>query len=599
MPAQKALTVLAAAVTALFIVGAVGAAGSGARISVGSPANVSKQAGYNSEGTIAVNPTDPTKLFAAFNNTGSTDQWARSTDSGATWTTSGTGVGIAGTCCDNVAEWDRFGNLYLVNINAGLDAVPLSLSVNNGALFTPLWTFGTGSVGQPTVKAGPDSVWVTWNDNGTIEASGSIVTGLGNVTSFSAPQAALGSDLDGGCQFGDIAVGPAGQVVDVCQTDTEIKAWRDTDGIGGSGFTGPVDVTSTNVDKSDAITPQPNRAIDAEANLAYDLTIGPHAGRLYMVYTDEIPDESNNTDIFIRHSDDNGATWSPAVKVNDDATTSAQFLPVVSVDPTSGNVFVSFLDARNDPNNQKTEYWGAISKDGGNTFDANVQLSNGQSQAAWDGNPGEYGGYSGNDYFGSKAYGIWPDNSNTTGDNPDGAQSHFDMYTAQVSVPNPPTIRSFSPSKGASGTTVTIKGSAMTGATAVQFHGLDAFSFTVTSDSQISAIVPVGATTGPISVTNPGGTGTSTKIFTVQLPKAPKVTKLTPASGPVGTTVVIKGTGLFGASAVTFNGTPAQSYTVNSAKQITAVVAVGTTTGFVVVTAPGGNSPAKKRFTVT
>jgi hypothetical protein len=398
---------------------------------VGNPSNVSKQSGYNGEGTIAVNPTDGTKLFAGFNNTSSGNQWARSTDSGTTWTAAGAGIGSS--CCDNVAEWDRFGNLYLTNINSALNSVPLYLSTDNGANFSLLTTIGTGSVDQPTLKAGPNTLWVVWDVSNGVAARGATISGLGsgNIGAFSAPEIAPNS---GGCQFGDVAVSPAGAVVDVCQTDTQIKAYTDADGLGANGFGNAVVATSTNVDRFDAITPQPNRTIDSEGNLAYDLSNGPHAGRLYLVYTDETPDESNNTDIFIRHSDNDGATWSSPVKVNDDNTTEAQFFPVVTVDPTSGNVFVSFLDARNDPNNLKTEYWGAISEDGGATFEANVKLSQGQSAAANDGNPNEYGDYSGNDFANGKGYAIWPDNSNSTGDNPDGTNHNFDMYAGNLST---------------------------------------------------------------------------------------------------------------------------------------------------------------------
>src|SRR6187399_2061460 len=88
---------------------------SGAAFSAASyaPANASKQSGYNGEGTIAVDPTDPTKVFAGFNNSSTDSQWARSSDGGATWSPAGTGIG--GSCCDNVAEWDGYGNLYLTN----------------------------------------------------------------------------------------------------------------------------------------------------------------------------------------------------------------------------------------------------------------------------------------------------------------------------------------------------------------------------------------------------------------------------------------------------------------------------------------------------
>ncbi|MGH2576895.1 MAG: IPT/TIG domain-containing protein, partial [Actinomycetota bacterium] len=64
------------------------------------------------------------------------------------------------------------------------------------------------------------------------------------------------------------------------------------------------------------------------------------------------------------------------------------------------------------------------------------------------------------------------------------------------------------------GTAVTITGTAFTGATAVRFGGVRA-SFVVNSATQITATVPVGAVTGKISITTPGGTGTSAMTFTV------------------------------------------------------------------------------------
>jgi large repetitive protein len=82
-----------------------------------------------------------------------------------------------------------------------------------------------------------------------------------------------------------------------------------------------------------------------------------------------------------------------------------------------------------------------------------------------------------------------------------------------VTVPAP-TISSFSPTSGRTGTAVTITGTAFTGATVVRFGGVRA-SFVINSATQITATVPVGAVTGKISVTTPGGTGTSAMNFTV------------------------------------------------------------------------------------
>lgn len=88
--------------------------------------------------------------------------------------------------------------------------------------------------------------------------------------------------------------------------------------------------------------------------------------------------------------------------------------------------------------------------------------------------------------------------------------------TVNGSTVFPPTISSFSPTSGPIGTSVTLTGTNFTSATTVAFNGIAA-SFTVVSDTQITTSVPNGATTGPISVINPAGTGTSTTNFTVTI----------------------------------------------------------------------------------
>jgi len=60
-----------------------------------------------------------------------------------------------------------------------------------------------------------------------------------------------------------------------------------------------------------------------------------------------------------------------------------------------------------------------------------------------------------------------------------------------------------------------ILGNTLSGTTSVTFNGVAA-TFTVPSDTYISATVPVGATTGPVVVTAPTGTLTSNKNFVVR-----------------------------------------------------------------------------------
>ncbi len=77
-----------------------------------------------------------------------------------------------------------------------------------------------------------------------------------------------------------------------------------------------------------------------------------------------------------------------------------------------------------------------------------------------------------------------------------------------------PTVSSFTPTSGTIGAVVTVNGSGFTGATAVLFNGV-ASKYTVNSDVKITATVPTGVSTGPISVTAGGVTGRSTSNFTV------------------------------------------------------------------------------------
>jgi len=77
-----------------------------------------------------------------------------------------------------------------------------------------------------------------------------------------------------------------------------------------------------------------------------------------------------------------------------------------------------------------------------------------------------------------------------------------------------PTYKSFTPPSGPVGTVVTFHGTGLTQTTKVTIDKISA-SFTVVSDSEISATVPAGAATGKIAVTTKGGSATSSTSFTV------------------------------------------------------------------------------------
>ncbi len=89
------------------------------------------------------------------------------------------------------------------------------------------------------------------------------------------------------------------------------------------------------------------------------------------------------------------------------------------------------------------------------------------------------------------------------------------VLSASPAMASTPTISGFTPAAGLVGSSVTITGTSLTGATAVNFNGTSATFTANSAGTSVTATVPNGATNGPISVTTPGGTATSTTNFTV------------------------------------------------------------------------------------
>jgi YVTN family beta-propeller protein len=176
------------------------------------------------------------------------------------------------------------------------------------------------------------------------------------------------------------------------------------------------------------------------------------------------------------------------------------------------------------------------------------------------------------------------------------------LGVAELDVPviSPPTVSSISPASGpeAGGTSATITGTNFTGATAVDFGSTPATSFTVNSDTSITAVAPPG-TDGVVDVTVTNPAGTSPAVTADQytyLEPAPTITNVNPNNGALagGTSVTITGTDFLGATAVDFGSTPATSFTVNSDTSITAVAPAASSVGTVdiTVTTAAGTSSA-------
>ena len=177
------------------------------------------------------------------------------------------------------------------------------------------------------------------------------------------------------------------------------------------------------------------------------------------------------------------------------------------------------------------------------------------------------------------------------------AQVNLDIGTSEcgTTVPPTPAVSAITPTKGAEtgATSVTITGTGFLGTSDVKFGSTSATSYTINSLTSITAVAPAGTGTVDVRVVNPAGTSANTAADDFTYVPKPVITAINPTRGPTagGTSVTITGTNLTGTTAVTFGGTAATSFNVDSATQITAVAPAKTAGQIDVrVTSVGGQS---------
>ena len=149
-----------------------------------------------------------------------------------------------------------------------------------------------------------------------------------------------------------------------------------------------------------------------------------------------------------------------------------------------------------------------------------------------------------------------------------------------------PAITAVNPSTAAGGAAVTLKGANFTGATSVLFGGIPAASYTIVSDTVITAVVGTGAG-GNVTVTGPKGTGIYQGFI---FAGPPVITSFLPTSAAAGTTVTITGFNFDYLEGVSFGGVQAVSYTLVSSDTVTAVVGQGGSGNAFLVTSYGNAS---------
>jgi hypothetical protein len=375
---------------------------------LGHPQNFTWLASYND---IASGPYGPLQPIVA---TG--PGFGTQLDSGST-----TGGNSTTTLNDTSKSWtpNQFAG-DLVAITSGIGQHQAALITSNTATqltITPTWgitpdydPITPSNTSQYAIGTKIGSLWLGFEyTNGNPDAFGAPVYGFGlgspSVGSF-GPEITLPSQSHTYITVSGFAVGPAGQIMTTWLTQKygngeqppKARIFTATaSGLIDTQFNDPISppehpAALVNLPMDGTTIPAESPGImDAAPHVAYDNDpASSHYGRAYLVY-DDVPDSviqlyPNDVNIYAKYSDANGlvypdgtGSWSAANgenPVNDDGGHTSQFWPQLAVDPITGNLALTWYDARVDPaNNTLVSLYGAVSTDGANTFSSNQRIS--------------------------------------------------------------------------------------------------------------------------------------------------------------------------------------------------------------------------------
>ncbi len=422
--------------------------------------NVSNLVGNESEVSIAINPTDPRNMVIVGHSPNAVAMNTFFTlDGGQTWTLVALGAAADGQAncqrTDPTVAFDANGNVYAgyftFNCATPTRILFVARSTDGGQTYpqiTAAVTDLTGNLdkeilgtGRDPVNAAQQNVYVAYRLDVGADVQIHVTTSTDGGATFPTDVIINDNSIAGNdfSSFGMPAVGPGGELYVVWDDFSnnpgfsQIMVDRSFDA--GVTWGTDVQIATTGVTRNNAnglspgptvryhIPAQPDRGILAVPSIAVDRTGGPHNGRIYVTYTVVGAGGAFDTDVVLRFSDDDAATWSAPLAVNDDGGTLSQFHPWVAVDNCSsslGRVVVTWYDARNHGPNQRVQSFLGVSEDGGATFQPNLVVSAGQSDQSTANpvrfNPQNYLEYIGVDACNNVACTAWADNSASAGD---------------------------------------------------------------------------------------------------------------------------------------------------------------------------------------
>jgi hypothetical protein len=270
-----------------------------------------------------------------------------------------------------ILSFDQFSTANGMHVPVSFDSGltwPISLSAVDHPPEVPTNLFEDKELMAIDLTGGPTdgNLYIPWTRFG--DSTGIFCVTSTNGSSFGAPREV--SDR-GSVQWPVPTVGADGRVVVawVSFAEGEIKYDISHD----AGWTWGVDRTLQNTNFQNGNLNGGILAFGYPA-LAADVTPGPYHGRFYCTYVARAAD--GELDLYLTISNDSALTWSAPVRLTDTplGDNNDQFHPWTFVNP-DGVVTVAFYDRRLDPANLLFDMWITHSFDGGATWTPNQRVS--------------------------------------------------------------------------------------------------------------------------------------------------------------------------------------------------------------------------------
>ncbi|AFH49868.1 BNR/Asp-box repeat protein [Ignavibacterium album JCM 16511] len=371
------------------------------------------------EVSIAINTLNPNHISAGAN----INHFFRSSDGGYNWNTSflTSSFGVWG---DPVVVYDELGYLYYGHLSNPpfpgywIDRIVIQRSTDNGLS----WNDGAG-IGFLSPK-NQDKEWIAvdmhsnlfkgnvyvcWtefdnygssnsNDSSRIKFSRSTDKGLtwSNAITIS-DQSGDCIDSDNTVEGAVPCVGPNGEIYVSWAGPLGLVFDKSTDG----GLTWGTDIFVSDIPGGWDFDVSGIYRCNGLPITACDTSQSPYRGNIYINWSDQ-RNGTNNTDVFFVKSTDGGNTWSSPLKVNDDNSNRHQFFTWMTIDQTTGAIYIVFYDRRN-TTGDATDVYVARSTNGGESF-TNFKVS--QSSFTPSSNI-FFGDYTNIAAFNKKVYPIW------------------------------------------------------------------------------------------------------------------------------------------------------------------------------------------------